>query len=101
MKRTLVRYRTKADKASENERLIRDVFRELAAKSPAGVRYMALRLDDDSFIHFVELDASDPANPLLGLEAFQAFQAGIRDRCIEPPALSEATIVGNYRMLTE
>jgi hypothetical protein len=101
MKRTLVRYRTKSGKASENERLIRDVFRDLAAKSPAGVRYMALRLEDDSFIHFVELDASDPANPLLGLEAFQAFQAGIRERTVEPPVLSPVTILGNYRMLAE
>ena len=35
------------------------------------------------------------------LDAFRAFQSGIRARCIEPPQPSEATIVGNYRMLGE
>ena len=36
-----------------------------------------------------------------GTTAFQAFQTGIRDRCIEPPQSGEVTIVGNYRMLGE
>jgi hypothetical protein len=46
MKRTLVRYKAKPEMAHENERLITDVFRELQAKAPDGVRYAALRLDD-------------------------------------------------------
>jgi hypothetical protein len=35
----------------------------------------------------------------LALEAFRAFQSGIKERCIEPPQAGEVTIVGNYRML--
>ena len=64
-----------------------------------GVRYMTLRLEDDTFIHFVESTADDSGLPKLA--AFQAFQSGIRDRCVEPPMPRGATIVGNYRMLGE
>ena len=53
MKRTLVRYRTKPEQAEENEHLIGKVFQELQAKSPDSVRYLALRLDDGTFLHFV------------------------------------------------
>jgi hypothetical protein len=74
MKRTVVRYKTKPESGQENERLIQNVFEELRAKSPDGVRY---------------------------LEAFKSFQSGIKERCIEPPQSSDVTIVGNYRMLDE
>ena len=99
MKQTLIRYKTRPDAADENQRLIEGVFAELQAKSPEGVRYMALRLADGSFLHFVETGDGD--SPLPALDAFRAFQSGIRARCIEPPQPSEATIVGNYRMLGE
>src|SRR5258708_35960518 len=52
MKRTVVRYKTKPEKAEENARLIEKVFQELRAKAPNGVRYLALKLADGSFIHF-------------------------------------------------
>ena len=49
----VVRYRTKSDRAEENERLIREVFAELAEEQPAGLRYAAFRLDDGvSFVHW-------------------------------------------------
>ena len=44
MKRTVVRYKAKPEKVEENQRLIEKVFQELHAKSPGGVRYLALRL---------------------------------------------------------
>lgn len=37
MKRHLIRYKTKPEKADENERLIKAVFQELQDKSPDGV----------------------------------------------------------------
>jgi hypothetical protein len=101
MKRTLVRYRTKPERAEENQRLIENVFQELRTKSPDGVRYMALQLDDGTFVHFVTVESADGANPLAALEAFQAFQYGVKERCIEAPRAGDATIVGNYRMLGE
>jgi radical SAM superfamily enzyme with C-terminal helix-hairpin-helix motif len=99
MKRTLIRYKTRPDAADQNTGLIEKVFEELKAKAPNGVRYLSLRLDDDTFVHFVE--AEEGSAPLPSLDAFKAFQSGIRERCVEPPLPSGVTIVGNYRMLSE
>jgi hypothetical protein len=101
MKRTLIRYKTKPELADKNAELIAGVFEELKAAKLEGVRYLSLRLDDDSFIHLVETDAADGNSGLPKLAAFQAFQSGIRERCAEPPLAHGATIVGNYRMLGE
>jgi len=101
MKRTLVRYRTKPERIQENERLIDKVFQELRAKSPDGVRYLALKLNDGTFVHFSSFDGTDVGSPIVALEAFRAFQDGIKERCIEPPQAGDATIVGNYRMVRE
>lgn len=97
MKRTLVRYRTKPEKAQENQRLIEKVFEELHTKSPKGLRYLALRLGDGTFVHFVSVE--EGAASVTALDAFRTFQDGIKERCAEPPQAGEATIVGNYRML--
>ena len=101
MKRTLIRYKTRPELADKNAELIAGVFAELKAAKPDGVRYVALRLEDDSFVHFVETEADDGASALPKLAAFQAFQGGIRERCVEPPLARGVTIVGNYRMLGE
>jgi radical SAM superfamily enzyme with C-terminal helix-hairpin-helix motif len=101
MKCTIVRYKTKPETAQENERLIQQVFQELQAKSPQGVRYLALKLGDGTFIHFSTVEAEDEASPIPQLDAFRSFQSGIKERCVEPPQLSAVTIVGNYRMLGE
>jgi hypothetical protein len=47
MKRTLIRYRTKPEMADTNAALIADVFAELKAARPQGVRYLSLRLEDE------------------------------------------------------
>ena len=99
MKRTLIRYKAKPEAADKNAELVAAVFAELKAAKPDGVRYLTLRLEDDSFVHLVETTADDGSSPLPKLAAFQAFQSGIRDRCAEPPVPRGATIVGNYRML--
>jgi hypothetical protein len=101
MKQRLIRYRTKPESVDKNAELIADVFRQLAAERPGGVRYLSLRLDDDSFVHIVETEADDGASALPGLAAFSTFQNGIRERCAEPPVVKSVTIVGNYRMLSE
>lgn len=99
MSLTLIRYKAKPEMADKNAELVAAVFAELKAASPDGVRYLSLRLDDDTFVHVVESD--DGANPIAKLGAFQAFQNGIRERCGEAPVRGAATIVGNYRMLDE
>ena len=100
MKRTLIRYKTKPEMADRNAELIAGVFAELKAAKPEGIRYLSLRLEDDTFVHFVETEA-DSSSALPGLAAFKAFQNGIRERCDEPPLARGVTIVGNYRMLGE
>ena len=94
----VIRYKTRPERADENERLIRDVFDELAMQSPGGLRYAAFRLEDGvTFLHVAELDGEE--NPLTTSPAFNEFQSGIKDRCIEGPLPSDATVIGNYRLI--
>src|SRR5665213_478244 len=98
MKRTLIRYKTKPELADRNAELIAAVFAELKVTAPHGVRYLSLRLDDNTFVHLVET-AADATTVIPGLAAFKAFQNGIRERCVEPPLFGDVTIVGDYRKL--
>jgi hypothetical protein len=95
MKHTLVRYRTKPELASENQRLIEGVFEELQTKRPDGLRYLALRLADGTFVHFA---VSEGNTALTSLDAFRTFQSGLRQRCLELPQVGEVTVVGSYGM---
>jgi hypothetical protein len=83
----LVRYRVRPEKVAENEKLIRDVFRELQAKAPDDVRYLVLSLSDGTFCHLVE----DRSKKIPALDAFAAFRRGgaIRNSYRQP---SSATI---------
>ncbi|MDD1523089.1 hypothetical protein DCG74_15440 [Bradyrhizobium sp. WBAH42] len=87
--------------ADKNAELVEAVFAELKAAHPEGVRYLTLRLEDNTFIHIVETTAEDGSSALPKLAAFQAFQSGLRDRCAEPPVRNGAIVVGNYRVLAE
>ena len=100
MRRTVIRYKTTPEMTEKNAELVANVFAALKAAQPEGLRYLSLRLEDDTFIHFVEA-AAEGASPLQSLPAFAAFQNGIRERCAEPPFAKGATVIGNYRMLGE
>jgi hypothetical protein len=92
---TVVRYTTRPEAADENEKLIKDVFAQLAEQLPKGLRYVAIRLDDGvSFIHVAVLE--DDHNPLAALPAFGEFTSAIRERCTEGPAPVNGTVVGSY-----
>jgi hypothetical protein len=101
MKRFVVRYRAKPERADENDQAIRKVFEELHAKAPTGLHYLVLRLEDGMFVHFVTLHDEGAPNPMSGIDAFQAFQKGVRDRWVEQPQSSSATIVGSYGAQSE
>ena len=99
MKRFIVRYKAKPERAKENQDLIRKVFEELHQKAPAGVSYAVFKgLDGVSFLHIVSVEATTGDNPIPQLTAFKAFQAGIRERCEEPPVTTdlEAESIGSY-----
>lgn len=96
MKRTVVvRYRVHEDAAEENQRLVEQVYAELAATDPGGLRYATYRLADGvTFIHIATVDGEQ--NPLTSTAAFAKFQEGLDVRCAEPPAPSPATVIGQY-----
>ena len=98
MQQSIIRYRTKPDQADANAELVRAVYAELHRTRPDGFRYTTLRLDDQvTFVHITQSER-DPS-PILEVKAFGEFQAGIRDRCDEPPVAQAFTEVGSYRFL--
>ena len=98
MRRVLVRYKVKADRAQENITFIQKVFDELIDSQLEGVRYAAFKQSDGvSFVHLASIETD--GNPLAQTQAFKAFQAQLRDRCEVPPAVEELEMIGSYRML--
>jgi hypothetical protein len=96
MRQVMVRYKVKPGRVEENEALVRAVYDELAATGPAGLRYATFRLDDGvSFVHVASVEGEH--NPLAEVAAFARFQADVRDRCEEPPVVTELHEVGSYR----
>ena len=99
MRQVMVRYKVKPDRVEENETLVRAVYAALEHEAPDGLRYATFRLDDGvSFVHLATVDTADGRTPLADLPAFQRFQEGIRERCDEPPAVSELQAIGSYRV---
>ena len=102
MRKVLVRYKTKPEHADENQRLVEDVFSELASRDPGGVRYATFRLDDGvTFVHVASIETEDGSNPLAETAAFKEFQRELGARCDEPPQALDAMVVGSYRLLAD
>jgi hypothetical protein len=96
MRQVMVRYTTRPDQADENARLVSEVFDSLRREAPAGLTYAAYRLEDGvSFVHVASMTDADN-NPLRRLAAFQAFTAGVRERCEVPPVTTVLHEVGRY-----
>src|SRR5260370_35657377 len=86
MSRTVVvRYKTRADAADENQRLVEQGFAQLATEDPGGLRYATFRLAEGvAFVHIAGTEGE--VNP-------RAQDAGVADvhreisgRCVQPPA---------------
>ena len=98
MKRLMVRYKVKSDRADENQQYIEHVFDDLRRNSPAGLRYASFKQGDGvTFVHLASIETDTGDNPLSQSPAFQAFQAGIRDRCEEQPVVIDLEEVGSYQ----
>jgi hypothetical protein len=50
-----------------------------------------------SFVHLA-IQTEDGQTPLAKLDAFQRFQENVRDRCDEPPAVTDLHTIGSYRL---
>ena len=97
MQRVMVRYTVKPGRAAENERYIEQVFGELARLAPAGVQYSAFKLEDGvTFVHVYAHEGEDGAGLLPTLQAFQAFRAGLNERCEVAPVRTALHEVGSY-----
>ena len=83
---TVVRYRTKPDRADENQAFVEKVFAELAAERPDGsaLHDLPARRRRELRARRVGRDRRrrEPAD---GTPAFGAFQQEIADRCEEGP----------------
>ena len=98
MRRVIVQYKVKSERAAENESLIKAVFEELNQSKPAGLRYASFKQDDGvSFVHVASIETEDGVNPLDSSTAFKAFQAEIRDRCEVPPVAIQLDEIGSYQ----
>ena len=96
MKTIMVRYKTSVATGDANEASVRAVFDELRMRAPGGIRYASYRLADGvTFIHVASVESSEK-NPLTSLPSFKAFQAQLKDRCVEPPVVTDVSIVGAY-----
>ena len=91
----VIRYEMKPETADENQKLIEQVFAELAETTPDGLRYTGLRLDDGvTFIHIVVTEGG--VNPLAESAAFGAFQERFAERVGMKPVRAGATVIGAY-----
>ncbi len=98
--KSVIRYKTQAESADENQALVEKVYEELSNRDPGGMRYATLRLEDGvTFIHIFMTDSEDAPNPLSTSEAFSEFQRDLTKRCAEQPVAMTATVVGSYRLL--
>ena len=96
--RVMVRYTVKPERAAENERYIEEVFAELARSTPPDMQYSAFKLDDGvTFVHVYTHESPDGGDALRALPAFQAFRAGLADRCAVAPVRTPLHAVGTYR----
>jgi hypothetical protein len=95
----MVRYKLKAGHGAENEALVRAVYGELAETQPPGFHYATFKLEDGlTFVHLAAVETEGGRNPLPDLEAFRAFQSTIRERCDEPPVVTNLQEVGSFRL---
>lgn len=100
-KTVIVQYTTKSDAAAdENQRLVEQVFAELARDDPGGLQYAAFRLADGvTFVHVAVTEGE--ANPLSQTAAFAEFRREADARLDGPPVASDAMLVGSYRFFAK
>jgi hypothetical protein len=100
MKKILVRYRVKPAAVAENERLVKEVYKQLHETKIEGFHYATFKMPDGvSFVHLA-FASSDEANKAFGnLPAFKNFQANIQERCDDLPLVSPITEIGSYNFI--
>jgi hypothetical protein len=92
----MIRYRTSDARAEENAALVRAVFDEIRARAPNDIRYVCYRQTDGvTFVHMATI--TNPEKDWINaLPSFKAFQAQLKERCVEPPVVSELDALESY-----
>jgi hypothetical protein len=99
MKTKLIQYTVKPEMVGENERLVKEVFKQLKAKNPKGFSYSTNKLEDGrTFVHVVSSEHNDQ-NPLMELEAFRSFQQNIKERCEVQPTFHDIEHIGAFNSI--
>jgi hypothetical protein len=88
---TMVRYTVKPEAAEENARLSKAVFDEVRWNQPEKIAYGLFR-DGDEFVHVFLNLAEDCSESVTGLASFEAFQAGMGERVLAPPAITRLAV---------
>ncbi len=102
MRRIIVSYKVKSDRAEENAKLIEAVFAELNETQPVGLRYASFQAEDGlTFFHFASIETAGRGNPLDESPAFARFQEGIRERCEILPQAITLNGIGSYRLFED
>jgi hypothetical protein len=98
MRRVIVRYKVKPDRAKANEELVRAVYEELSRTTPAGLRYATFALEDGvSIVHVASVETADRTQPTRGGRGLARFRVGVADRCDNPPVATDMREIGSHR----
>jgi hypothetical protein len=91
----MISYRVRADRVTEHGRLLADVFAELDALRPGGLRYeVRVLADGRSYVDMVE--GPDIPTTLAALPAFQQYRDGLEERCDTPISMREVALVHSH-----
>lgn len=100
MTKVLVRYKIKANQITENEALVKEVYKQLDEKKIDGFHYTTLKLSDGvTFVHIAFADNEEANKIFSNLSAFKNFQQNIKDRCDELPVVNSITIIGSHNFI--
>jgi quinol monooxygenase YgiN len=91
----MIRWKIKPGQVERELELLREVYAELRAVRPDGLRYATFRLDDEvTFVDIVELDEGPEV--LRRIEAFQRYRSTLDERCDEVPVITTLHQVDCY-----
>ncbi len=97
MSTVLIRANVKPAHISDVEEAVANVFAQLDAVKPAGVRYLSYRLPQEgSYLILLELQ-DGTENPLPQIAAFREFQTKLSAWLSEPSAPQPLVPIGEYR----
>jgi hypothetical protein len=93
---TLVVYRIRPEKISENRSLIEAVFEEIKVRHSPHLEYRVFASADGTFIHHHKRLSVDPESEMTSYRSFRKFRESLSSRCIDQPRVMEVEPVATY-----